>query len=41
MIPNLVRAILLAALFGAAVLILGGILTRLGGKAGGAVKSVV
>lgn len=41
MFPNLLRAILLAALFGGAVLILGGILTSLGSKAGGAVKSVV
>lgn len=38
---NLIRAILMAALFGAAVIVLGGILTRLGSNAGSAVKSVV
>lgn len=37
---NILRALLLAALFGIAVLVLGGILARLGGKAGGAVRSV-
>jgi len=40
MIPNLLRAILLAALFGGAVLILGGVLTKLGSRAGSAVRSV-
>lgn len=40
MLPNLLRAVLLAALFGAAVLLLGGILTNLGRKAGTAVRGV-
>lgn len=41
MFPNLLRAILLAALFGTAVIVGGGMLARLGTKAGGAVRQVV
>ena len=40
MVPNLIRAIILAALFGAAVLIGGGLLSKLGMRAGAAVKNV-
>lgn len=40
MFPNLLRAILLAALFGVAVLLLGGIIANLGRKASTAVRSV-
>jgi hypothetical protein len=35
------RAILLLALFAAALLILGGVITRLGKNAGGALRNVV
>lgn len=37
----ILRALLLAALFGVAVLLLTGFLTRLGGKAGSAVRAAV
>ena len=39
-ISNLPRALLLLSLFGAAILLLGGVITRLGSKAGGALKAV-
>lgn len=38
---NLLRALMLAALFGLAVIFLGGILARLGSKAGAAARSAV
>lgn len=37
----ILRAIMLAALFGVAVLLLTGVLTRLGGKTAGAVRAAV
>jgi len=37
---NIPRAILLTALFGAALLVLGGIIARLGRNAGGALRAV-
>lgn len=37
---NIPRAIILLALFGAALLVLGGIIARLGRNAGGALRAV-
>jgi hypothetical protein len=38
---NILRAIMLAAVFGLAVIFLGGILARLGSKAGSAARAAV
>lgn len=40
-VTNIIRAILLAALFGGALLILGGFIANLGRKAGGALRAAV
>lgn len=40
MLANIPRAVIMLALFGAALLILGGIVARLGRSAGGALKAV-
>lgn len=41
MLSNIPRAVLLLAVFGAALLILGGIIAKTGRAAGGALRSVV
>ena len=38
---NILRALLLLSLFGASIILLGGFVTRLGGKAGGALKCAI